>query len=118
MFAQNKKLMELNKKLEERAEDAGAGLNSWQMLLETLRVGVVAIDENGLVVAANRRGMELTLQRVGLLCSGDIKASTNELIASRDDESFIVTSPEVRDLMLFALSDAHLELRMTLGVAR
>jgi DNA-binding response OmpR family regulator len=60
VFEQNKKLMELNRMLEERAQDAGAGLNSWQMLLETLRVGVVAIDENGLVVAANRRGIEMT----------------------------------------------------------
>ncbi len=59
VLAQNRKLIELNKMLEERALDAAAGLSSWQTLLETLRVGVVAIDENELIVAANRQAMEL-----------------------------------------------------------
>ncbi|MFH2005688.1 MAG: hypothetical protein ABI333_03765 [bacterium] len=64
-----------------------------------------------------REGMTLTLQRIGLLCSGDIKASTDELM-EQDDEWMSLDSPPVRALLMFALSDAHMEARMTLGVAR
>ena len=59
VFQQNRKLVELNRMLEERALDASAGLSSWQSLLETLRVGVVAIDENGLIAAANSMPLRL-----------------------------------------------------------
>ncbi len=63
-----------------------------------------------------RRGMKRTIERVGLLCSGDVKASVTELLASND--KLKVHSDAVRELMMFGLSDAHIEVRMTLGVAR
>ena len=63
-------------------------------------------------------GMRPGLERVGLLCSGDVKASVTELIAASGDEVSTSDSAPIRELMLFALSDAHLEVRMTLGVAR
>lgn len=63
-----------------------------------------------------RRGMKRTIERVGLLCSGDVKASVGELLAA--SEKLTVHSEPVRDLILFGLSDAHIEVRMTLGVAR
>ena len=63
-----------------------------------------------------RRGMKRTIERVGLLCSGDVKASVTELLAA--NEKLKVHSEPVRELMMFGLSDAHIEVRMTLGVAR
>lgn len=63
-----------------------------------------------------RRGMTRTIERVGLLCSGDVKASVKELLAA--NEKLKLHSEPVRDLMMFGLSDAHIEVRMTLGVAR
>ena len=63
-----------------------------------------------------RRGMKRTIERVGLLCSGDVKASVKELLAA--NEKLKLHSEPVRDLMMFGLSDAHIEVRMTLGVAR
>ena len=63
-----------------------------------------------------RRGMKRTIERVGLLCSGDVKVSVGELLAA--NEKLKVHSEPVRDMMMFGLSDAHIEVRMTLGVAR
>jgi CheY-like chemotaxis protein len=52
---QNDRLRELNAILEQLAEDASAGLNSTQALLEAVGVGVFTVDRTGLVVTANRR---------------------------------------------------------------
>ena len=49
-----------------------------------------------------RDGMELTIQRVGLLCSGDIKASVDELM-EQDDDWMSLDSPPIYSLLMFAL---------------
>lgn len=57
--AQNERLRELNTLLEQRADDASTGLTSTQDLLETIGVGVLTIDQAGLVVGANRRANDI-----------------------------------------------------------
>jgi CheY-like chemotaxis protein len=57
--AQNDRLRELNLLLEQRAADASTGLASTQTLLEAMGVGVLAIDQTGLVVGANRRASDI-----------------------------------------------------------
>ena len=52
---QNEQLRELNRRLDERAADASSGQNAAQELLEALHAGMITVDENGLVVAANRK---------------------------------------------------------------
>jgi response regulator RpfG family c-di-GMP phosphodiesterase len=56
---QNQQLRKLNRLLDQKAADASQGLTCAQTLLETVEVGIVAIDGEGLVVAANLRAAEL-----------------------------------------------------------
>jgi len=51
---QNKLLQELNAQLDQRVIDANTGLYHAQTMLDAADVGVVAIDESGLVVYINR----------------------------------------------------------------
>lgn len=55
---QNECLIELNAVLKQRVADASVGLNSTQGLLENICVGVLTIDQLGLVVGANRFACE------------------------------------------------------------
>lgn len=57
--AQNDRLCELNAILKQRVTDASAGLTSTQGLLENIGVGVLVIDEGGLIVGANERANEI-----------------------------------------------------------
>lgn len=59
---QNERLLELNKLLDQRATDASTGLTCAQELLETVDVGVLTIDGDGLIVGANLRVTELLLK--------------------------------------------------------
>ena len=56
---QNQRLLELNKRLEERATDASAGLSVPQELLDGIDVGIIIVDPNGLIVGGNRRAWEI-----------------------------------------------------------
>ena len=56
---QNAKLRELNELLDQRAMDASTGLTFAQELLETIDAGVLTLDEDGLIVGANREAREL-----------------------------------------------------------
>jgi len=57
--SQNAKLRELNRRLDQRASDATHGLTCAQELVEARDVGVLVIDETGLIVSANRRAAKL-----------------------------------------------------------
>ncbi len=57
--AQNERLRELNKMLEQRVTDASTGLTTTQGLLENIGVGVLTVDEAGLIVGANERANEI-----------------------------------------------------------
>lgn len=57
--AQNERLRELNTMLEQRATDASTGLTTTQGLLENIGVGVLTVDEAGLIVGANERANEI-----------------------------------------------------------
>jgi PAS domain-containing protein len=61
--AQNERLVELNRYLDERAEDATAGLTITQDLLDAIEAGMVIVDETGLVVSANRKALEILRSR-------------------------------------------------------
>lgn len=65
-----------------------------------------------------RLGIARTLARVGLLCSGDIGVSVDTERATGEVALVAEDADAERELMLFALSGAHLELRLHLGVAR
>ena len=54
ILEQNRQLIELNRKLDQRVSDARIGLSFAQELLETIDVAVLTIDDTGLVVGANR----------------------------------------------------------------
>ncbi|MGD8452563.1 MAG: response regulator [Phycisphaerae bacterium] len=55
---QNALLSELNAELAQRADDAVIGLDIAQELLDFADVGILAMDESGLMVGANRRARE------------------------------------------------------------
>jgi tetratricopeptide (TPR) repeat protein len=63
-----------------------------------------------------RRGLERTCHRVGLICSGDLAASMASLKAA--ETSAVVAQEALRDLVIFALSTAHADVRKTLGLTR
>lgn len=57
---QNDRLRELNKLLEERADDAFSGLTTAQELFESMSVGLLIVDGDGLVVSANRHATQIS----------------------------------------------------------
>lgn len=50
---QNQQLVELNEQLRQRASDAQIGLNMAQLLIDSVRVGLIVVDESGLIVHMN-----------------------------------------------------------------
>jgi len=59
ILEQNNQLRELNGLLDQRAADASTGLTLAQELLESIDVGVLTVDETGLIVGANRRAVHI-----------------------------------------------------------
>jgi DNA-binding response OmpR family regulator len=55
IMEQNRQLIELNQLLDQRAADASVGQTCTQDLIESVDVGVVAVDTDGLIVGANGR---------------------------------------------------------------
>ncbi len=59
ILEQNKKLRDLNQLLEQRAVDACQGLSLTQNIIESIGVGVLMIDQEWLVVGANKRAYDM-----------------------------------------------------------
>ncbi|MFQ5501012.1 MAG: response regulator [Phycisphaerae bacterium] len=59
ILEQNKKLLELNRLLEQRAVDACQGLSLTQDIIESIGVGVLMVDPEWLVVGANKRAYDM-----------------------------------------------------------
>ena len=56
---QNERLRELNQRLDQQVVDAQAGQTLMQRLHEIIDVGVLTVDQGGLIVSANRRANEM-----------------------------------------------------------
>ncbi len=56
---QNERLKELNAVLDQRANDATAGLTSFQDLHDSIAVGVLTFDDTGLIVGVNQLAGEM-----------------------------------------------------------
>ena len=56
---QNERLRELNTMLQQHVVDVNTGLTTTQGLLENIGVGVLTVDEAGLIVGANERANEI-----------------------------------------------------------
>jgi thioredoxin-like negative regulator of GroEL len=103
----------------ERMEDIGKRFRKVLSRKDRKALPLTAVSAAGAGVDIDRwrLGLGRTLARVGLLCSGEVKASV-EAERTQPDESRLSKDPDAtRELLLFALSDAHLELRRALGVA-
>jgi DNA-binding response OmpR family regulator len=67
IIAQNRKLIELNKRLNQEATDANYGLSFAQELLESLDLGVIGVDDSGMIVWTNKRAAEFLGYEEGVL---------------------------------------------------
>jgi hypothetical protein len=76
-----------------------------------------ARDRNRQTVGAYLEAAELTANRVGALLCGELAVARHQLVAEAAAAAPLSVDERVRDLAIFALSEAFGDLRKALGLA-